>query len=61
MYFPLFKLSIMVLGNHLEMYALFQCLDRLADCMAFGALEPCPECKEGQLVLDTYGYKCTGI
>ncbi|KAL0840559.1 hypothetical protein ABMA28_015776 [Loxostege sticticalis] len=37
-----------------------ECFDRLADCMAFGALEPCPECKEGQLVLDTYGYKCTG-
>ncbi|CAG9783197.1 unnamed protein product [Diatraea saccharalis] len=37
-----------------------ECLDRLADCMAFGALEPCPECKQGQLVLDTFGYKCTG-
>ncbi|XP_063839454.1 poly [ADP-ribose] polymerase [Ostrinia nubilalis] len=37
-----------------------ECLDRLADCMAFGALEACPECREGQLVLETYGYKCTG-
>ncbi|KAL4708395.1 hypothetical protein ACJJTC_019631 [Scirpophaga incertulas] len=37
-----------------------ECLDRLADCMAFGVLDPCPECKQGQLVLDTYGYKCTG-
>lgn len=37
-----------------------ECLDRLADMMAFGALEPCPECKQGQLVLDTFGYKCTG-
>lgn len=25
-------------------------LDRLSDCMAFGALSPCPECKDGQLV-----------
>ena len=25
-------------------------LDRLSDCMAFGALTRCPECKEGQLV-----------
>ncbi|KAM3962867.1 poly-(ADP-ribose) polymerase [Aphomia sociella] len=37
-----------------------KCEECLADCMAFGALEPCPECKNGQLVLDTYGYKCTG-
>lgn len=37
-----------------------ECLDHLADCMAFGALEPCVECKQGQLVLDTYGYKCRG-
>ncbi|XP_063621514.1 poly [ADP-ribose] polymerase [Cydia splendana] len=36
-----------------------ECRDLLADIMAFGALEPCPECK-GQLVLDTFGYKCTG-
>ena len=26
-----------------------QLLDRVSDCMAFGALKPCPECKEGQL------------
>ncbi|XP_075970335.1 poly-(ADP-ribose) polymerase [Anticarsia gemmatalis] len=37
-----------------------ECLDRVADMMAFGALEPCTECKNGQLVLDTTGYKCTG-
>ena len=30
---------------------LLQILDALSDCMAFGALEPCPECKEGQLAL----------
>ncbi|KAI5636400.1 poly(ADP-ribose) polymerase catalytic domain-containing protein [Phthorimaea operculella] len=35
------------------------CLDRLADCMAFGVPDPCPECK-GQLVLDTFNYKCIG-
>lgn len=29
---------------------LFQLLDAVSDCMAFGALEKCPECKEGQLV-----------
>ncbi|XP_059048332.1 poly [ADP-ribose] polymerase [Achroia grisella] len=37
-----------------------ECEDCLADCMAFGALEPCSECKNGQLILDTFGYKCTG-
>ncbi|KAL4239025.1 Poly [ADP-ribose] polymerase 1 [Mactra antiquata] len=35
-------------------------LDRVSDCMAFGALEKCPECKEGQLVYSTDGYHCTG-
>lgn len=35
-------------------------LDAVADCMAFGALEKCPECKEGQLVYSGDGYKCTG-
>lgn len=34
-------------------------LDRLADCFAFGALLPCPECK-GQLALGTGGYRCHG-
>ncbi|CAK1553493.1 unnamed protein product [Leptosia nina] len=37
-----------------------ECLDHLADIMAFGALEPCPECKQGQLILDTFNYRCTG-
>lgn len=37
-----------------------ECLDRIADMMAFGAVQPCTECKQGQLVLDTFGYKCTG-
>ncbi|CAK1604001.1 unnamed protein product [Parnassius mnemosyne] len=37
-----------------------ECLNHLADCMAFGALDQCPECKQGQLVLDTFYYKCTG-
>ncbi|XP_045534440.1 poly [ADP-ribose] polymerase [Papilio machaon] len=37
-----------------------ECLNHLADCMAFGVPEPCPECKQGQLVLDTFYYKCTG-
>lgn len=35
-------------------------LDRVADCMAFGALEKCPECKDGQLAYATDGYRCTG-
>ncbi|XP_070576368.1 poly [ADP-ribose] polymerase 1-like [Ptychodera flava] len=35
-------------------------LDRVADCMAFGALLPCPECKEGQLVFGSSSYHCTG-
>ncbi|XP_072940740.1 poly [ADP-ribose] polymerase [Epargyreus clarus] len=37
-----------------------ECMDRIADCMTFGALQPCPQCKRGQLVLDTFYYKCTG-
>ncbi|KAK3578700.1 hypothetical protein CHS0354_008557 [Potamilus streckersoni] len=35
-------------------------LDRLSDCMAFGALERCEECKTGQLVYSSEGYRCTG-
>uniref|UniRef100_A0A2H1VI59 Poly [ADP-ribose] polymerase n=1 Tax=Spodoptera frugiperda TaxID=7108 RepID=A0A2H1VI59_SPOFR len=35
-------------------------LDSLAECMAFGKLEPCEVCKQGQLVLLTNKYKCTG-
>lgn len=35
-------------------------LDRLADAMAFGSLLPCPECKDGQLALDSGGYRCHG-
>lgn len=35
-------------------------LDLLADCMAFGCLERCPECTEGQLKLRTDAYACTG-
>lgn len=39
----------MVFGFN-PLWFLFQLLDAVADCMAFGALEKCPECKEGQLV-----------
>lgn len=36
-------------------------LDRLSDVLTFGALEPCPECKSGQLVYRSgVGYQCTG-
>jgi len=36
-------------------------LDRLSDVMTFGALLPCPECKEGQLVYRSgVGYQCIG-
>lgn len=37
-------------------------LDRCADGIMFGALENCPECKDGKLVLSSTknGYKCTG-
>lgn len=35
-------------------------LDTVADCMAFGSLNKCPECKKGQLVYSSAGYKCTG-
>ncbi|CAH2107562.1 unnamed protein product [Euphydryas editha] len=36
-----------------------ECLDHLADIMTFGVPEPCPDCN-GQLMLDTFYYKCTG-
>lgn len=32
----------------------------LADIMMFGPLEPCPECKTGQLLFKGTGYYCTG-
>ena len=36
-------------------------LDRLGDIMTFGALEPCQECQNGQLVYRSgIGYQCTG-
>ena len=36
-------------------------LDRLVDCMAFGAPKRCPECRSGQLVFSSAGfYRCTG-
>lgn len=35
-------------------------LDTVADCMAFGSLNKCPECKKGQLVYSSVGYRCTG-
>ncbi|XP_061405854.1 poly [ADP-ribose] polymerase 1 [Lethenteron reissneri] len=35
-------------------------LERLADGMAFGALLPCAECKDGQLVCMSDAYRCTG-
>ncbi|XP_033096615.1 poly [ADP-ribose] polymerase 1-like [Anneissia japonica] len=37
-------------------------LDYVSDGMAFGALENCPECTNGQLVVSSsgYGYHCTG-
>ncbi|XP_064601493.1 LOW QUALITY PROTEIN: poly [ADP-ribose] polymerase 1-like [Liolophura sinensis] len=35
-------------------------LDLVSDCMAFGALQKCPECEDGQLVYSTTGYRCTG-
>ncbi|XP_006812383.1 poly [ADP-ribose] polymerase 1-like [Saccoglossus kowalevskii] len=35
-------------------------LEYATDGMAFGALLPCPECKEGQLVVGSSGYRCTG-
>ncbi|XP_064412633.1 poly [ADP-ribose] polymerase 1 isoform X2 [Latimeria chalumnae] len=34
-------------------------LDRIADGMAFGSLQPCEEC-QGQLVFKSDGYYCTG-
>jgi len=35
-------------------------LDAVADCLAFGALEKCPECPDGQFYFSAEGYKCTG-
>ncbi|XP_013149079.1 PREDICTED: poly [ADP-ribose] polymerase-like [Papilio polytes] len=36
------------------------CIDNLADCMAFGVPQKCPECKIGQIILDDFNYRCTG-
>lgn len=36
------------------------CIDNLADCMAFGVPQKCPECKKGQIMLDDFNYRCTG-
>ena len=38
---------------------MLQLLDRCADGMVFGALEPCAVCS-GQLVARTHYYQCTG-
>lgn len=35
-------------------------LDAVSDCMAFGALEGCPNCSDGQLAYKSDGYRCTG-
>ncbi|NP_001191521.1 poly-(ADP-ribose) polymerase I [Aplysia californica] len=35
-------------------------LDTVADCLAFGSLDKCLECKDGQLYYTAEGYKCSG-
>nr|UYS55296.1 poly-ADP-ribose polymerase I [Physella acuta] len=35
-------------------------LDVVAECMVFGALEKCTECKDGQLYYTAEGYACSG-
>ncbi|GFO48668.1 poly [ADP-ribose] polymerase [Plakobranchus ocellatus] len=35
-------------------------LDAVADCLVFGALEKCTECKHGQLYYTAEGYACSG-
>ncbi|KAH9512499.1 Poly [ADP-ribose] polymerase 1, partial [Bulinus truncatus] len=35
-------------------------LDAMADCLVFGALEKCTECKTGQLYYTAEGYACSG-
>lgn len=35
-------------------------LDAVADCLVFGALEKCKECKNGQLYYTAEGYACSG-
>ncbi|XP_073951356.1 poly-(ADP-ribose) polymerase [Choristoneura fumiferana] len=52
--------EILEANNQACLSSVDECRDSIADMMAFGALLPCPECKNGQLVLDTFGYKCTG-
>lgn len=39
----------------------FQMVERIADCMTFGALRRCEKCKNGQLTYASgIGYKCNG-
>jgi poly [ADP-ribose] polymerase 1 len=35
-------------------------IERVADIMTFGSLEPCKTCKTGQFVFDKPGYVCSG-
>ncbi|XP_076464586.1 poly [ADP-ribose] polymerase 1-like [Babylonia areolata] len=35
-------------------------LEAVSDCLVFGALDPCAECKDGQLYYSPEGYKCSG-
>lgn len=45
----------------LTVFFVFQRIDHIADCMAFGALLPCENCKNGQFVFKSgVGYQCKG-
>ncbi|XP_045512955.1 poly [ADP-ribose] polymerase-like [Pieris brassicae] len=54
-------LQIICKWNNLYMFkGTEEPLDLLADCMVFGALQPCPKCN-GQLKLTTFFYECSGF
>ncbi|XP_045486394.1 poly [ADP-ribose] polymerase [Pieris rapae] len=54
-------LQIICKRNNLYMFkGTEEPLDLLADCMVFGALQPCPKCN-GQLRLTTFFYECSGF
>ncbi|XP_047514087.1 poly [ADP-ribose] polymerase-like isoform X6 [Pieris napi] len=54
-------LKIICKRNNLYMFkGTEEPLDLLADCMVFGALQPCPKCN-GQLKLTTFRYECSGF
>ncbi|KAH1010082.1 hypothetical protein HUJ05_004437 [Dendroctonus ponderosae] len=58
---PKNELRLLLQSNNQEIPEGLESLyDRISDIMTFGALQPCKECKDGQLIFGKAGYTCTG-